>query len=262
MTVSRTPTRTTPALAALLLALATPLLAHATEAGDTLPEARTLVDRHLAAVGGEDALKAASTGTMHGTFAMPAANLTAPMMVWAHGHERIASRVELPGMGEIRSGIHGQIAWELNPFQGPRILEGKERAKLIESTHPDAVRRLDSFVSHMETSGLAEYDGKACHKVQIQWRSGRESWDCYGVDDGLLLAQGGLESSPMGEIESVSVVKEYGVLNGLRMPVVTEVRAMGQVQQIRTTDFDPTAPDPAVFELPAPIKALAEQANP
>lgn len=224
---------------------------------DALPEARTLVDRHIAALGGTEALDKAQNGTLSGTFAMPAAGISTPATVWAKGHEKILSKVELPGMGVIQSGISGEIVWAIDPFQGPRILQGNERAQQLESYHPDALRRLPSLVSRMQTTGLAQYDGRPCHKVEIQWRSGRESWDCYATSDGLLLASGGKTTSPMGEVEMVSIVKRYGELSGLKMPLQIEIETLGQKQVMTFTAFDPSAPADSVFELPAPIKTLA-----
>ncbi len=254
-------------LALPISALAAALCFSAPATADTpanatkLPEARTLVDRHIAALGGEAALQKNVQATIHGKFAMPAANLEAPMTVWVDGIQRMATHVELPGLGNIQGGIQGDLVWSMDPFQGPRILSGSERSQQIEMIAPDAIRRLPSFVSKMQTESVAEYDGKRCYKVNVEWHSGHSSWDCYGVDDGLLLASGGKQNSPMGEIETVSIIKRYDTINGETMPVLTEVSMMGQKQLVSIDKIDLGAPDAARFELPAAIKALAEQAS-
>ena len=258
------------ALLAAALALAIPAAArpvpqaaekpaHAAQDAEKLPDARTLVDRHIAASGGLDKLEKSAQGTMKGSFSMPAANMTAPMVVWAMAPDRMATQIELPGMGVIQSGIKDGIVWALDPFQGPRILDGVERAQQIESLHPDATRRLPSFVANMAAKGFAEFDGKRCYKVEIEWKSGRKSWDCYGVDDGLMLASGGKQKSPMGDLEMVSVIKEYRDFDGMKMPAVTEVTSMGQKQVIRIDSFDSATPDASAFDLPPAIQALAAQ---
>lgn len=241
---------------------ATPALAKQPAAAaptTTLPDARALVDRHIAASGGKDALAKGNHGTMTGSFSMPAANLSAPMTVWVDGDKRLASKVELPGMGSIQAGIFEDVVWAMDPFQGPRILEGNERAQQIESIHPDATSRSSSFVSKMRTTGTAEYDGKRCYKVEIEWKSGRTSWDCYGVDDGLMLASGGKQNSPMGELDMVSVIKEYRSIEGMKLPAQTEITSMGQKQVLRIDQFELGKPAAASFEPPAAIKALMAQ---
>ena len=243
---------------ATALALALPTAALAQNASD-LPEARELVQRHIDAMGGEARVLTASQGTSTGTFSMPAANLNAPMRMAADGKGNVAGTVELPGMGNIQNGIGNGIVWAMDPFQGPRILQGAEAAQQTDTLSPDGMLRKDSKVSNMRTTGREEFDGKACYRVEVTWRSGRESWDCYGTDDGRLLASGGKVSSPAGETEMVTIVQQYEERGGIPMPVRSEMRMMGQSQIITVESFDPTAPDPAVFELPAAIKALADQ---
>lgn len=248
-----------PALMTLALLAALPLLAQTPAAApqaSSKPEPRALVDRHIKALGGEEAIGKSQDGTLTGSFAMPAVGINAPMTVWFKGHEKIASKVELPGVGAIQSGILGETVWMMDPFQGPRLLEGNERAQQLESYHPDAIRRLPSFVNAMTLAGEAEFDGKRCHKVDIQWKSGRQSWDCYAIDDGLLLASGGKTNSPMGDIEVTTVIKQYGELAGLKMPVHSEMQMMGQKQVLKFTAFDPTPPSDEVFALPPAIQGL------
>lgn len=251
-----------PILLALALASAMPLMAKtpasATDSAAS-PEPHALVERHIQALGGMEDIQKSQTGTLTGTFSMPAAGINAPMTVSFSGHEKIISKVELPGVGAIQSGILGETVWMMDPFQGPRLLEGNERAQQLESYHPDAIRRLPSFVTEMSSAGTAEYNGKRCHKVNIKWKSGRESWDCYAVDDGLLLASGGKTSSPMGEIEVTTVIKQYGELSGHKMPVHSEMQMMGQTQVLKFTGFDTTAPGDEAFALPAAIQGLLKK---
>lgn len=248
------------ALAAALL-LSVPAMANSKASEPKLPEARTLVDRHIQEMGGEAALQKNVQATIHGKFAMPAANLEAPMTIWIDGIKRMLTKVELPGMGNIQSGIQDGLVWAMDPFQGPRILTGHEREQQIEGIDLDAIRRLPSFVSTMRTESITEYDGKRCYKVIVEWHSGRKSWDCYGVEDGRLLASGGKQNSPMGEIETTSIIKRYDTINGEIMPVLTELNMMGQKQLISIDKIDPGAPDAALFKLPAAIKALAAQSE-
>ncbi len=222
-----------------------------------LPEAHTLIERYISETGGQKKFDTTTQATMTGTFSMPAANLTAPMTIWMDGPQRLASKVELPGLGAIQGGIHGETVWSMDPFQGARILEGVERAQQIESVHPDAIRKLPAFVDELKTEGSAQYDGKACYKVAISWKSGRKSWECYGIEDGLLLASGGKQNSPMGEIEMLTVIKEYRMIDGMKVPVVSEITSMGQKQVMRVEKIESGKPPAEVFELPAAVKALA-----
>ncbi len=241
---------------ALGMALAT-ALAPAAFAADPLPEARSLIDRHIEAVGGADAMRAASKATVKGRFEMPGAGVSGPITVASSGHDQVATRVELAGIGEIRSGINGEVVWSMDPFTGPRLLEGKERAAQIEATHPDAATRADSFVASARTTGLVELGGQSCYRVELVWRSGRESADCYSPDSGLLVATESVQVSPMGELQVTTTMGDYKEMAGMQVATRSEQQVMGQAQVITVESIELGEPDPSLFEMPAPIKALA-----
>ncbi|MGY0504104.1 hypothetical protein [Luteimonas sp. e5] len=243
----------------LALALACAVFPATLLADESAPSPRAVVDRYIEALGGMEEVTRRGIRSAYGTFSMPAANVSGAMQAFANGRDKISAKVELPGIGEIRSGINGDVVWAMDPFQGPRLLEGVERARELENADPDALARSDAFVEAMHGEGRAEFDGKACWKVRIEWKSGRESWDCYGVDDGLLLASGGKTPSPMGEIETTAVIKEYREIGGYPVATRIEITSMGQQQILALDRIEQSAPDDAVFELPAAIKTLVEQ---
>lgn len=238
-----------------LFALAGPALAEA------LPDARSLVDRHVEAIGGREAIDRQTQGTLTGRFQMPAAGIDGEMVVAIAATDQIGTRIEMPGIGEIRSGINADLVWSVDPFSGPRILEGEERAFQLEQSNPKAILRDASLVTQLETVALAEFGGESCYRVRVVWHSGRESHDCYAVDSGLLIATESTQTSPMGEISVTSLMKDYRDFDGFKAASRTEQTVMGQQQIIRVDAYTSGAPDPALLELPAPIQALAEAAN-
>jgi len=229
-------------------------------AQDPLPEARTLIDRHIAAVGGEEKVRAATHGTVQGRFEMPGAGVSGPLTVATRGPSQVATRIELAGIGEIRAGVNDEVVWSMDPFTGPRLLEGKERDAQIESTHPDASLRAPSFITSATTTALTEKGGQACHEVALVWRSGRETSDCYSPETGLLVATQAVQVSPMGEIPVLTVLGGYKEMAGMLVATRTEQTVMGQSQVITIESIDLAPPDDALFELPPAIKALAGQA--
>jgi hypothetical protein len=245
------------ARASLCFALAA-ALAPAAFAADPLPEARALIDRHIEAVGGAEAVRAAGVGTVKGRFEMPGAGVSGPLTVASGGPDRMATRVELAGIGEIRGGINGEVVWSMDPFTGPRLLEGMERAAQVESIHPDAALRADSFIASARTTGLVEMGGQSCYRVELKWRSGRETADCYSPDSGLLVATESVQVSPMGEVPVTTTLGEYKDMSGLKVATRSEQTVMGQAQVITLESLDRAEPDASLFEMPAPIKALAQ----
>ncbi|MEE4330230.1 MAG: hypothetical protein V2J10_05130, partial [Wenzhouxiangella sp.] len=174
-----------------------------------LPAARTLLDQHIEAIGGIDAMQRSLESTTKGRFAMPAAGMEGQMTLYSRTPTERVMHIELPGLGSIQSGYKDRQAWSMDPFMGPRLVTGPELDLQIESNEPGAMYRSEEFVESMQTVGTAEYNGESCYKVEVVWKSGRESSDCYAVDSGLMLASETTVESPMGVMETTTVFTDY-----------------------------------------------------
>lgn len=231
-----------------------PLAAEETE----LPDARALIERHVDAIGGREAILSPVDGTMEGQFAMPAAGMSGELTVAIRNVNQRVIRIELPGIGAIQTGFSPELAWSIDPFMGPRLIEGVEFEALAESSLPEAILRDPSIVHSAKTVGQAEFLGQPCWRVELQWRSGRTTHDCYAADSGLLIATESTEVSPMGEVQTVSLMDDYQELGGVMVATTTRVRVMGQEQLLTLTRFVTETPDPALFDLPPAIQTLLE----
>lgn len=241
-----------------LVALATVLPDGGAAAQDApdLPEARVLVERHLDAMGGRDAVLARLDGSMTGRFEIPTAGLSGTLTSAFRSPDHRVIRIEVPGVGEILSGYDGQVLWAMDPFTGPRILEGSERERDLEQSSRGALVRDPEAVGSMETMALVELDGRPCYQVRIGWPSGAESMDCYDVESGLLLGSETTNESPMGEMEVVSLYQDYREVGGVIMATRTVQRVMGQEQVLIFESYDPTPPSDEQFTLPPAVQAL------
>ncbi len=223
-----------------------------------LPEARALIERHIEAIGGRAAVMAQTEAVMKGEMAMPAVGISGRLMVASRMPTEQLVVVELPGMGEMRTGVSPELAWSVDPFMGPRLIEGEELKSLLDNTLPGAVLRDPEYVKSVTTVGMGEFAGQSCFRVKIEWRSGRQSHDCYAEDSGLLIAMQSVETSPMGSMEMLSVMEEFRDFDGVLIPTVMRQTIMGMEQIMTLTDISFETPDPALFELPAPIQTLLE----
>jgi hypothetical protein len=144
-------------------------------------------------------------------------------------------------------------------MQGPRIITGKELDAIREESSFGASSRQGPNVVSAETVEQTQMNGEACYKVKVVWKSGRETQDCYSVASGLLVASMGKQDSPMGSVEVTNLISDYKDFGGQKIATRLTQQLMGQEQVliINTVDYD--AADPASFEMPAAIKALAEK---
>ena len=170
-------------------------------AGQSLPAADQVIEAYVEAIGGRDAHLATESLRSTGTIEMPAMGIRGEFEVVQLPPDRIVTRIELPGVGQILSGFDGTVGWSVNPLTGPMIMEGVELAQARERASLLAGLRDPEIVPERETVETAEYDGEACWRVRLRWRSGRETFDCYSEATGLLIASEESQVSPMGEIE-------------------------------------------------------------
>lgn len=256
--MSRTSSRLAPRARLAALALAALVAPAALRAQAALPEARAVIDRYVEASGGRAALEKAATSHATGTFAMPGAGLSGALVVYS-APNRMATNIDIAGLGVIRSGYNGEVAWSMDPMSGVRVLDGKEKAAMVEATAPGAAWRDPSLVTSLTTVGRDTIQGTACVKVKTVWKSGRETHDCFAEDTGLLHATIASQESPMGTVEVTSVLSDYRTVNGVQMPAKVTQLMMGQ-QMVTTTDTLEFGSVPSdAFALPPEVQAMVKK---
>ena len=225
-------------------------------ASQTLPPARELIDGHIAAVGGRDAVTAHSSMHLTGSFTMPAMGMTGRYEIWQKRPDRLASTVDVPGIGQVRRGFDGEVGWTVSPIEGPRVIKDAELAQLADEANLRSALRDTSLVASAQTVERTEMGGTACFLVRIEWKSGRETFDCYAVDSGLLVASRMTAQTQMGPLESTMIFSDYQQFGRYRMPAQSRQQVMGMEQVIRIENVRFDTVSDSVFALPPEIKAL------
>jgi hypothetical protein len=251
---------------AMGLALVLSPLAQATEmqAAETpaakLPAARSLIDAHIAAVGGAEAYAKSSEGTTKVQMEIVENGMKLEMTMYGRGSDR-ASLMAIPGAGDFRTGYSGGVAWSMDPMNGPRLLEGKEREQMLEQSDPKIAVRDPSVIASAKTVALSDSENRPCYRVEITWTSGRETADCYSAEDGLLLSTESVLASPMGDMKQISHMSDYKAFGAVKMPTKMKGKAAGMTQLITLQSFDPAPPAADVFVLPVAIEALVKKST-
>lgn len=245
--------RTATCLIAVLAAWSLPPVA--ARAQEAPPAAREIIDRYIQAIGGEAAVRRASSWKASGTLSMPAAGISGTLVAYmADG--RSMARITLPGLGEILRGYDSGVGWSVNPLEGPRLLEGRELAQARDEAQPGTALRDSTVIAAMETVGRDEMNGEPCWKVKLVWNSDRTTHDCYSIETGLLVGSTGVTSTAVGDFEYTMLVGEYRTFGDVKIATRVVQQSLGQ-EQVITTDAVEIGPvDPSVFALPPGIEAL------
>jgi zinc protease len=221
-----------------------------------LPAASEITARHVKLIGGREALLKLSSIEMRGTMEMPAMGLKAELTAVSAKPNRSANRMSIPGIGEIVTGFDGETAWEVSPMQGPRLLTGKE----LEATRDDADMTAMSYPASayktLETVEIADFDGQKAYKVRAVRASGRESFDFFGVDSGLLLGRSEQRETAMGPVAMTTVMGDYKEFGGVKFPTRVTQKVDQQQMVITIANVSLGAVPDSAFAMPEAVKAL------
>lgn len=240
----------------LVLAGAASALAAAPARAQELPAAREIVNAYVNAIGGADAIGRAQHRHSVSEISMPAAGMTMTVETWQSRPNKMTSLTTIPGVGEMKAGYDGQVAWSVNPMQGARILDGAELEQTLRQSDFDATLRFEHLFPTMETVERTEMAGRPCYRVRMVAANGDEAFGCFDVETKLLVAMTSRMESQMGTMETTSEFQDYRDFGGVKMPSRSVMSMAGQQMVVTLKEVD-TSPIPeTVYALPAEIRAL------
>jgi hypothetical protein len=223
-----------------------------------LPPAQRIIDRHIEAVGGRDAIKSHSSVAAKGTISIPANGMTGTIEVFAARPNKALARTTLVGIGEVREGFDGTVAWSISPMTGPMLATGEELAQKALDADFDGALGIASKYESIKTLEKTTFEGRPVYRIALTRKIGGDDIEFYDVETGL--KAGGIvqRKNPMGTISVTSAVSDYKKFGNLLQPTVMKQSTQG-VNIITTfTSFEYDSVQPSMFELPAEIKALVK----
>ena len=223
----------------------------------SLPTAKTLLEKHDAAVGGRAAMDKHSS--MHETVALSiaAANVSGTMETWHSKPNLYLSKQTFAG-GEVTSGFNGTTAWAIAPGQGAQVLDSTTTAELKGQADFFGDYYDPTKVKSAETVELTDFQGQRCYKVKIVHKDNTESMIFFDSATGLRAGQ--MESAKMmgQDMQRTLVMTDYKDFGGVKMPTkrVMKLPVGDVVMEVTAVEFDKV--DAATYVLPAAVKALVK----
>jgi hypothetical protein len=235
---------------------AAPAAPASARASEPLPAARTVIDRHIEAIGGRAAVMAHRSSEARGTLTIPANGMSGTVEMYTAKPNLSLLRISIGGIGEVLEGFDGKTGWSLSPMTGPMLSEGKLlEQKKFDSDFFNELRETSRYES-MTTVEKTTFDGRLCYKVVLKKRDGGEDVDYYDVATGLRAGASATRETPMGPITTSQVVADYKKFGDLLQPTTMKLSAMGVDQVFTITSVEYDKVEPSIFEPPAPVKAL------
>lgn len=226
----------------------------------SLPAASVLVAKYANAIGAPAMMHAAQV-TTKGGMTMSAAGISATFEMVQLAPNLMHMVTTIPGLGSIQVGFDGTTAWSIDPMQGPRVLSGKEADELREQGDPRAMARSTELFTATQTVADTTMNGERCYLVKLNWKSGRETFDCYSATTDLMVASKSVQQTQMGAIPVTTYYSEYKKFGDFMIPTKTVNSMMGQEQVMTITGVEIGTGAGATIVAPDEIKALAKPAG-
>ncbi len=176
-----------------------------------LPDGFSLLEKHIEAVGGKEAVKKVERLRMNGTFTITAMGMTGDLLIQLEAPGKMAVVVELPGMGQIDQGTDGEVAWQSTmPGAPAQIVEGEPAEALKDQARfTDEYTPRETYESAV-TIGKELFEDQMVYRVETKKkRTEAVSQSLYSVDTGLLLAEMKKSSPDAENFDLVTVMSDY-----------------------------------------------------
>lgn len=221
-----------------------------------LPAARTIIDRHIEAIGGRKAVLAHASTRATGALSVPAQGIGGTFELLAARPNKVLLRMTIGGIGDLLDGFDGTNGWSLSLITGPSLSQGKElEQKQFDADFYGELHDPARYAS-ITTVAKTAFDGRPCYKISLVRKDGGEDIEFYDVATGLKAGGIGSRETQMGTITATETRGEYRKFGDLLQPTSITQSAMGVEQVLTFTAFEYDTVPPAAFEPPAAIKAL------
>lgn len=227
----------------------------------TLPSAADVLARHVAAVGGKEALLKVTSLKQLGRMEMPAVGLAADAEVLLAAPNKMSTKMTIPGIGAVENGTDGDVAWSVNPMQGPRLLADKELAQTKEQSDFYAGLTFSPTIyASMENEGIVDFAGEKAYKIRLVSKaSGSEMRRYFSVANGLMVGYDLTTITEMGTISASTVVSAYKDFGGLKFATRNETTMGPQTIRLTLNDVVINGAPETAFAIPDAVRPLIKK---
>ena len=219
--------------------------------------AEAVLEASLAAQGGRERIGKIKAMRQTGTFQLPQMGMKGTMTAVAAVPRNALLVIEVPGIGKIRQGVSGDVAWDVNPVTGARVIVGAERAQLLRESTFNGDLVWKELYPKVELAGVVEFAGQQAYKVVLTAADGDSMTRYFAKDTLLPLGLQMVSQSQMGKMEVSVEVSDWREVGGIKYPHKMQRKEGPQTIEVTfdKIEHDPQL-DPATFELPPEIVAL------
>lgn len=222
-----------------------------------------LVEKHLAALGGRDAISKVTSRRATGTITLstPNGDFGGPveMSYKAPNKVRFTMQLDLSAMGVaekmiVEQKFDGTVGWALNSLQGDQEITGNQLENMKSNVFPSSLLNYKANGITLEMLPKEQVDGKDALVMRATPKSGSKIKMYFDPTSYLILKSVATLVSPeMGEIEQTSTLSDYRAVDGVKVPFQVVQSSAVQTATIKLTKIEHNvALDDAIFKAKSP----------
>ena len=229
------------------------------DAPPVAPEPKALIEKSIESAGGREKLSAIKSMSISGEISMPAQNINGTLQVHIKP-EKASIIADLPGIGQIKSGIDGDIAYEVSDVMGARLLSEDEKKQLLDGMNPDDQFEKYLKLKDMKVTGPEKVDDSEAWKLTGTNESDDEESHWIDTKTYRALKSKMVINHQMGKMPVEIHFKDYKTIDGIPFPstISNTVGPATMVMKLNDVKINPEIED-AKFTLPPEVKKLVEK---
>lgn len=214
------------------------------------PTVDQVLDKYIAAMGGQAAFDKITSRTAKATIEIPDMGMTGSMTITEKAPNKSLVVIEIAQM-TIREGTDGVVAWDENPQTGLREKAGLELAEYKRGSIFNAETKLKTAYPKMNVSNRDTVNGRPVIVIDAVPEQGSPVRIFFDSETGLILKQAGTRETPEGPISFESFYDDYRPIDGIKQPHTLRQVTSRFTSVIRITEMKHNVPvDDALFRKP------------
>jgi hypothetical protein len=222
--------------------------------GTPLPKltVEQVMQRFIEATGGRAVYDKLTSSVNRGTVELVPQGLKGTFEISTQAPNMYSAIINLAGMGEIRAGYDGKVAWSKDPFSGLRTLDGIELANQRREATFNGPLHWKELYKSAEVIGIKKVEDRNTYAVRLIPAEGKPITQYYDAQTFLLVRQDQVQEGPSGTIPVEVTMSDYRIVNGLKQPFMMRQKMGPATLVFKATEIKPNVSvDPSLFTKPA-----------
>ena len=181
------------------------------------PTVDQILDKYVEAIGGRKAIEKITSRVTTGTFEISTMGLKGEMEIYAKAPNKALTIQNLSGVGEIRDGYDGKIAWSQNPMMGLREKSGAELAAIVRASDIHAPIKTRQLYSRLELKGKEKVGNRETYVIMATPTEGAPVKMYFDMQTGLIARTDTDIDTPQGQFRIENTMDDYREVDGVKI---------------------------------------------